>query len=289
MGSGYMSASCRPARVYSLRRIEASTVYLPAPRAWAALERTYDLGGDPTPVEVSLLRLDLLPPDPATVHPRWVEGDVASEARERRRRVRVVPGGTRFLPLLGHYVVVAGKPFPLAERAPGGRFQMLHPYVPWRDVVHGRVARLQDTFRPRGVGVRHAAEDDLDLLVHVLEPRRTRIVPYGLLSRTRFYSLATHKTSSSLPSQKYMHDECALVCAVSRHPGDGRLTIGSTGKEAMLIEVYSDVVCPWCYLGEKRLTKTLAERPDLEVRVRWRPFQLQPGMPEGGVPWAEFS
>ena len=57
----------------------------------------------------------------------------------------------------------------------------------------------------------------------------------------------------------------------------------------MLIEVYSDVVCPWCYVGEKRLSKALADRPDLEADVRWRPFQLQPGMPEGGLPWAEFS
>jgi predicted DsbA family dithiol-disulfide isomerase len=57
----------------------------------------------------------------------------------------------------------------------------------------------------------------------------------------------------------------------------------------MLIDVYSDVVCPWCYIGEKRLAKALADRPDLEVDVRWRPFQLQPGMPEGGLPWAEFS
>ena len=52
----------------------------------------------------------------------------------------------------------------------------------------------------------------------------------------------------------------------------------------MLIDVYSDVVCPWCYIGEKRLSRALAARPDLEAEVRWRPFQLQPDMPEGGVP-----
>ena len=57
----------------------------------------------------------------------------------------------------------------------------------------------------------------------------------------------------------------------------------------MLIDVYSDVVCPWCYIGEKRLSRALAARPDLEAEVRWRPFQLQPDMPEGGVPWAAFS
>ncbi len=57
----------------------------------------------------------------------------------------------------------------------------------------------------------------------------------------------------------------------------------------MLIDVYADVVCPWCYIGERRLEKAIAERPDLEAERRWRPFQLQPSMPEGGLPWAEFA
>lgn len=57
----------------------------------------------------------------------------------------------------------------------------------------------------------------------------------------------------------------------------------------MLIDVYSDVVCPWCYIGERRLAKALVDQPDLEAEVRWRPFQLQPGMPEGGLPWVEFA
>ena len=52
--------------------------------------------------------------------------------------------------------------------------------------------------------------------------------------------------------------------------------------------MYSDVVCPWCYVGEKRLEAALRERPGFEAVVRWRPFQLQPGMPEGGLPWSEF-
>ncbi len=57
----------------------------------------------------------------------------------------------------------------------------------------------------------------------------------------------------------------------------------------MKIDVYADVVCPWCYLGEKRLEKALRERPDLEVERRWRPFQLRPEMPAGGVPWRPFA
>jgi predicted DsbA family dithiol-disulfide isomerase len=48
------------------------------------------------------------------------------------------------------------------------------------------------------------------------------------------------------------------------------------------IEVVSDIVCPWCYVGKKRLEKALAERPDLEVNVTWQPFQLSPDMPREG-------
>lgn len=55
------------------------------------------------------------------------------------------------------------------------------------------------------------------------------------------------------------------------------------------IEVWADVVCPWCYIGERRLERALEERPDLLVQRRWRPFQLQPGMPPGGMPWDEFA
>ncbi|HEX7240834.1 MAG TPA: DsbA family protein, partial [Longimicrobiaceae bacterium] len=57
----------------------------------------------------------------------------------------------------------------------------------------------------------------------------------------------------------------------------------------MQIEVYADVVCPWCWIGERRLEAALAQRPELRVRRSWRPFQLQPQMPPGGLPWAEFA
>jgi predicted DsbA family dithiol-disulfide isomerase len=54
------------------------------------------------------------------------------------------------------------------------------------------------------------------------------------------------------------------------------------------IEVASDVVCPWCYIGKKRLEKALALIPDLKPEVRWLPFQLNPGLPADGVPRAEY-
>lgn len=49
----------------------------------------------------------------------------------------------------------------------------------------------------------------------------------------------------------------------------------------MNVEIYSDVVCPWCYLGQARFGAALA-RFDGEVRVTWRPFQLDPGAVAGG-------
>src|SRR3712207_8065300 len=48
------------------------------------------------------------------------------------------------------------------------------------------------------------------------------------------------------------------------------------------IEVWSDIVCPWCYIGKRRLETALARFPHRdEVEVVWRSFQLDPGVPEG--------
>ena len=55
------------------------------------------------------------------------------------------------------------------------------------------------------------------------------------------------------------------------------------------IDVYADVVCPWCYVGEKRLEKALQKSPDLTVERRWHPYQLRPETPAGGLPWREFA
>lgn len=59
-------------------------------------------------------------------------------------------------------------------------------------------------------------------------------------------------------------------------------------SEPLQIDVYADVVCPWCYIGERRLEQALALHPDLEVERRWRPFQLQPDMPKDGMAWSLF-
>jgi predicted DsbA family dithiol-disulfide isomerase len=47
------------------------------------------------------------------------------------------------------------------------------------------------------------------------------------------------------------------------------------------IEIYSDFICPWCYIGLERLTRLEKER---EVRLHWNPYLLRPDIPAGGVP-----
>jgi predicted DsbA family dithiol-disulfide isomerase len=56
----------------------------------------------------------------------------------------------------------------------------------------------------------------------------------------------------------------------------------------MQIEIFSDVVCPWCYIGKRRLDAVLASDPDRDLRVTWRPYQLYPQIPEEGLPRDEF-
>ena len=54
------------------------------------------------------------------------------------------------------------------------------------------------------------------------------------------------------------------------------------------IDIVSDVVCPWCYVGKKHIDAALALRPDLKVELRYRPFQLDPTIPAGGLDRTDY-
>jgi predicted DsbA family dithiol-disulfide isomerase len=56
----------------------------------------------------------------------------------------------------------------------------------------------------------------------------------------------------------------------------------------MRIDIYSDTVCPWCYLGKRRFDVAVAARPHFEPRVTWRPFELNPDIPAEGVDRAAY-
>ena len=54
-------------------------------------------------------------------------------------------------------------------------------------------------------------------------------------------------------------------------------------QNQFVIDVISDVICPWCFLGKRRLDKALASLADLDVLVRWRPYALDPSIPPEGL------
>jgi predicted DsbA family dithiol-disulfide isomerase len=59
-------------------------------------------------------------------------------------------------------------------------------------------------------------------------------------------------------------------------------------KKRLQIDIISDVVCPWCYIGKKKLDQALTSLPDdIEIKIDWRPFQLAPEIPDEGSNFKE--
>jgi predicted DsbA family dithiol-disulfide isomerase len=56
---------------------------------------------------------------------------------------------------------------------------------------------------------------------------------------------------------------------------------------ALNVDVFSDVICPWCLIGKRRLEKAIAAHGG-PVKVRWLPFQLNPTMPKDGISRREY-
>jgi predicted DsbA family dithiol-disulfide isomerase len=56
----------------------------------------------------------------------------------------------------------------------------------------------------------------------------------------------------------------------------------------MQIDFISDTVCPWCFIGKRRLAKAMALRPEIAFDVRYRPYQLDPKIPPGGIDRAHY-
>jgi len=59
-------------------------------------------------------------------------------------------------------------------------------------------------------------------------------------------------------------------------------------QRAVRIDVVSDVVCPWCFIGKRRLEKAIALKPDIPVEVHWRPYFLNDWVPREGMSREEY-
>ena len=56
----------------------------------------------------------------------------------------------------------------------------------------------------------------------------------------------------------------------------------------LTIEIFSDVICPWCFIGKQRLDKVLETELGQDIELRWRPYLLYPNLPEEGLDRAEL-
>jgi predicted DsbA family dithiol-disulfide isomerase len=56
----------------------------------------------------------------------------------------------------------------------------------------------------------------------------------------------------------------------------------------MRVDIFADVICPWCWIGKRRLERALQARPQDRLVTRWRAFQLNPGMPAAGMDRREY-
>ena len=54
------------------------------------------------------------------------------------------------------------------------------------------------------------------------------------------------------------------------------------------LDIVSDVMCPWCYIGKRRLEQAMEKIDDIDVNIRWRPFQLDPTLPQEGKDRREY-
>ena len=53
------------------------------------------------------------------------------------------------------------------------------------------------------------------------------------------------------------------------------------------LDIISDIVCPWCYIGKTLLDRALERSPDHPFAVEWHPYLLNPQMPRAGLPYAD--
>ena len=61
------------------------------------------------------------------------------------------------------------------------------------------------------------------------------------------------------------------------------MSVETKSQEPLTIDVVSDVVCPWCFIGKSRLEKALKLKPDIPVEVRFHPYFLNPWVPREGI------
>src|ERR1700742_2253434 len=77
------------------------------------------------------------------------------------------------------------------------------------------------------------------------------------------------------------------VCGVDGCTDSAALPVATPIAAATAVElsIVSDAICPWCYIGKRRLEKAMhmLGEPAKQIRITWRPFELNPDMPKEGM------
>lgn len=97
-----------------------------------------------------------------------------------------------------------------------------------------------------------------------------------------FFTLFPSSLNYSEPNLSLPIISRLIVSFVIRSRPKWHEKIQNMQKEVITIEVVSDVACPWCYIGKRRLEAALAEWKGAPVEVSWHPFQLDPTIPDTG-------
>lgn len=66
------------------------------------------------------------------------------------------------------------------------------------------------------------------------------------------------------------------------------MSVAAPESKTVRIDVVSDVVCPWCFIGKSRLEKALKLKPDIPVEIYWRPYFLNDWIPREGIPRQQY-
>ena len=82
------------------------------------------------------------------------------------------------------------------------------------------------------------------------------------------------------------------ACGINGCAPVNTVTADGIAAQPMLtleIDVISDAICPWCWVGKRRLDRALAAlAPEISATVSWKPFELNPGMPKAGLNRREY-
>lgn len=75
----------------------------------------------------------------------------------------------------------------------------------------------------------------------------------------------------------------------ARRGYDNRVQVMTkTARIPLHIDIVADVVCPWCYLGKRRLERALSQRSSVKAEIRWVPYFLEPHIPREGMPRVDY-